>query len=146
MTKTKGLIDSKHRCEMIKLALKDNTWVSLCDWEASQPEWTPTLESLKFHKNELAKTYGDSIELKLLCGADLVETFSHPGVWREDHIKEICSSFGLAIVNRAGSNPEKFIYEHDTLYQNKDNLHLINDWIVNEISSTKIRYINRYIK
>ena len=104
---------------MIKLALKDNDWVELCEWETNQSEWTPTLESLKHHLNELKCIYGDNVELKLLCGADLVESFSVPGLWRDDHMNEIVSDYGLAIINRVGSNPEKFIYENDILYANR---------------------------
>jgi nicotinamide mononucleotide adenylyltransferase len=104
---------------MIKLALKDNDWVRLCERETIQPEWTPTLESLRFHLNELKKVYGQYVQLKLLCGADLVESFNVQGLWREDHIKEIVSEYGLAIINRVGSNPEKFIYDKDILYANK---------------------------
>ena len=115
----KGLIDSKHRCEMIRSSLRDNEWVRLCEWETNQPHWTPTLESLKFHLNDLQKRLGQDVKLKLLCGADLVESFNVPGLWKEDDIKAIVSDYGLAIINRAGSNPEKFIYENDTLYANK---------------------------
>ena len=74
---------------------------------------------LKFHLNDLQKRLGQDVKLKLLCGADLVESFNVPGLWKEDDIKAIVSDYGLAIINRAGSNPEKFIYENDTLYANK---------------------------
>lgn len=104
---------------MIRLSLKNNDWIKVCDWETKQAEWTPTLDSLKYHKNELEKTLGSNVQLKFLCGGDLVETFKHPGVWRDDHIKEIVSDFGLTIISRIGTDPAKQIYESDILYEYK---------------------------
>jgi len=103
---------------MIKRSIKNNDWIKISEWETQQSDWTPTLDSLKYHKNELEKIHGN-IELKLLCGADLLESFNVPGLWRDEHVKEIISLFGLAIINRAGSDPEIFIYENDLLYENK---------------------------
>ena len=103
---------------MIKRSIKKNDWIKISEWETQQSDWTPTLDSLKYHKKELEKIHGN-IELKLLCGADLLESFNVPGLWRDEHVKEIISLFGLAIINRAGSDPEIFIYENDLLYENK---------------------------
>jgi len=116
---------------MIKRSIKNNDWIKISEWETQQPDWMPTLESLKYHKNELEKTHG-KIELKLLCGADLLESFNVPGLWRDEHVKEIISSYGLAIINRVGSNPETFIYENDLLYKNKVNF-ILQKYLGNKI-------------
>ena len=71
---------------MVKLALKNNHWVTLSEWEAEKQDWTPTLEALIYHKNRLVESYGEKIQLVLLCGGDLVETFAMPGVWKEEHV------------------------------------------------------------
>ncbi|XP_078699559.1 nicotinamide/nicotinic acid mononucleotide adenylyltransferase 1-like isoform X1 [Branchiostoma floridae x Branchiostoma belcheri] len=79
------------------------------------------------------------VQLKLLCGADLLESFAVPNLWSDEHIKELVSEYGLVVISRAGSNPEKFIYESDVLSKYKSNIHLVTEWIQNEISATKIR-------
>lgn len=79
------------------------------------------------------------LEVKLLCGADLLESFAVPGLWREEDILEIVSRFGIVVVSRCGSSPEKFIYESDILSKHRNNIHLVTEWIQNEICSTKIR-------
>lgn len=134
----KSLILSKYRNEMVNLALKDNDWIKLDTWESEQKEWTKTLNVLTYYQEKYLKL-NDNIKLMLLCGADLLESFNIPGLWLDEHIKNIVQNFGLACINRAGANAEKFIYETDILYKNKKNIHLITDWITNEISSTKIR-------
>ncbi|CAF0810376.1 unnamed protein product [Brachionus calyciflorus] len=137
--KKKGLLESKIRCEMAELALKDHKWVELSKWESSNSEWTPTLEVLRYHKNAVDQKYGQDVRLMLLCGGDLVETFLIPNLWKEEHMNEIFSKHGLAVINRMGASPEKIIYENDLLYKYRNNFHLITDWIVNDISSTRIR-------
>jgi nicotinamide mononucleotide adenylyltransferase len=135
----KSLISSKHRNKMVKLALKDSDWVILDTWESQQNDWTKTLIALNYYQEKYSKTHGNNIKLMLLCGADLIESFKVPNLWLDEHIKQIVQNYGLACINRAGSNAEKFIYESDILYKHKENIHLITDWITNEISSTKIR-------
>ena len=98
---------------MLKLALQNNDWIRLSSWECRQNEWTQTKRSLQYHQNllnsrlsetndvknhietedldwipENLKKNSDStpIEIKLLCGADLLETFSIPGVWAEEDV------------------------------------------------------------
>ena len=54
---------------MLRLALADNEWVKLSTWDAEQPDWVRTVDAL---------AYGDNVELMLLCGGDLLETFAMP--------------------------------------------------------------------
>ncbi|KAK7493222.1 hypothetical protein BaRGS_00015559 [Batillaria attramentaria] len=78
-------------------------------------------------------------QLRLLCGADLLESFGTPGLWADEDIEEIVSRYGLVCITRAGSNPQKFIYESDVLTKHMENIHIVTEWISNEISATKIR-------
>lgn len=78
-------------------------------------------------------------ELKLLCGADFLQTFKTPNLWKEEHIKEIVEKFGLVCISRAGSDPTQYINESDLLTQFQHNIFLVKEWIQNEISATQIR-------
>ncbi|KAM4703397.1 nicotinamide/nicotinic acid mononucleotide adenylyltransferase 1 [Rhinophrynus dorsalis] len=78
-------------------------------------------------------------QVKLLCGADLLESLGTPNLWKSEHVLELVSSFGLVCITRAGSDARKFIYESDVLWKHKHNIHLVEEWITNDISSTKIR-------
>ncbi|XP_077881362.1 nicotinamide/nicotinic acid mononucleotide adenylyltransferase 1 isoform X1 [Ictidomys tridecemlineatus] len=78
-------------------------------------------------------------EVKLLCGADLLESFGVPNLWKSEDITRIVADYGLICVTRDGSDAQKFIYESDVLWKHQSNIHLVNEWIHNDISSTKIR-------
>ncbi|KAF2363952.1 Cytidyltransferase-like domain [Trinorchestia longiramus] len=81
----------------------------------------------------------EPVTVKLLCGADLLESFGKPGVWKEEDIETIIGKFGLVVITREGSNPYKFIYESDTLSRLQRNIHIVTEWITNEVSSTRVR-------
>jgi len=155
----KDLIPAKHRCQMVRMALEKNDWIQLDTWECQQSSWLETAKVLSHHKqnilNNLAanrkRKFEESqpsskdslaeanVELKLLCGADLLESFGTPGLWKDEDIEEIVGKFGLVCISRSGSDPQKFIYDNDVLTKNANNIHLVTEWIQNEISSTKIR-------
>ncbi|XP_036600867.1 nicotinamide/nicotinic acid mononucleotide adenylyltransferase 1 [Trichosurus vulpecula] len=78
-------------------------------------------------------------QLKLLCGADFLESFGVPNLWKLEDITTIVGNYGLVCITRTGNNAEKFIYESDILWKHRNNIHLVNEWITNDISSTKIR-------
>lgn len=77
--------------------------------------------------------------MKLLCGADLLESFGVPNLWKSEDITKIVGDYGLICITRAGNDTQKFIYESDVLWKHQNNIHLVNEWITNDISSTKIR-------
>ncbi|XP_022256918.1 nicotinamide/nicotinic acid mononucleotide adenylyltransferase 1-like isoform X2 [Limulus polyphemus] len=79
------------------------------------------------------------VQVKLLCGADLLESFGVPKLWKDEDIADIVGNFGLVVITRKGSNPQRFIYESDVLTKYQWNIHLVTEWITNDISSTKIR-------
>ncbi|KAM5322711.1 nicotinamide/nicotinic acid mononucleotide adenylyltransferase 1 isoform 1-T4 [Glossophaga mutica] len=78
-------------------------------------------------------------KVKLLCGADILESFGVPNLWKSEDIARIVGDYGLVCVTRVGNDAQKFIYESDVLWQHRANIHLVNEWITNDISSTKIR-------
>ncbi|KAI5095646.1 nicotinamide nucleotide adenylyltransferase 1, partial [Silurus meridionalis] len=81
----------------------------------------------------------ESVQLKLLCGADVLESFSIPNLWKTEDIKEIVGCFGLVCITRNGSDAEKFVYESDVLHEHRKNIHIVREWVTNEISATHVR-------
>ncbi|KAL8624099.1 hypothetical protein ACOMHN_036102 [Nucella lapillus] len=77
--------------------------------------------------------------VKLLCGADLLESFGAPGLWTDRDVERLVGNHGLVCVSRAGANPHRFIYESDVLSKYQENITIVTEWMVNEISATKIR-------
>lgn len=106
----KGLAPSLDRCAMVKLALQSSSWIRLSDWEVHQPQWVRTQAVLQYHQNFMnnivnspggdkeqygvlpgwlpqgLRDRGDPVRLKLLCGADLLESFAVPGLWANEDV------------------------------------------------------------
>ncbi|XP_062363536.1 nicotinamide/nicotinic acid mononucleotide adenylyltransferase 1 isoform X2 [Cinclus cinclus] len=92
------------------------------------------------NRHEPIKKKSQSVpQVKLLCGSDMLESFGVPNLWKLEDIAEIVEKHGLVCISRAGNNVQKFIYESDILWRHKNNIHLVEEWITNDISSTKIR-------
>ncbi|XP_059511576.1 nicotinamide/nicotinic acid mononucleotide adenylyltransferase 1 [Stegostoma tigrinum] len=165
--KKKGLIEVKHRLAMVRKATESSDWVTVSSWESQQEEWVETAKVLRYHnenleilsnnekkittqrrkgkKRKLNENDDSTPEAKevpglmLLCGADVVESFNIPNLWKKEDIEEIVGKFGIVCISRLGSNIEKFVYESDVMWKFKENIHLVTEWIANEISSTKVR-------
>ncbi|XP_053462710.1 nicotinamide/nicotinic acid mononucleotide adenylyltransferase 1-like [Nycticebus coucang] len=120
---------------------------SNCDHSQNSPvlerpgrkrKWTePRQDSSQ--KKSLDPKPKDVPKVKLLCRADLLESFGVPNLWKSEDITQIVADCGLICITRAGSDAQKFIYEFDVLWKHRSNIHLVNEWITNDISSTKIR-------
>lgn len=83
--------------------------------------------------------FAAALELKLLCGADVLKTFQTPNLWEDAHIQEIVERFGLVCVSRAGHDPKGYILDSPILQQYQHNIHLVREPVQNEISATYIR-------
>lgn len=42
-----GLVASKHRLNMARLALHSSDWVTVDDWESQQSDWTETVVTMR---------------------------------------------------------------------------------------------------
>lgn len=105
----KGLAPAMHRMAMVKLALQTSSWLRVSDWETTQTQWVRTKIVLQHHQNFMnnfinspgmdsikghipgwlpagLRDRRDAVQLKLLCGADLLESFSVPGLWSDEDV------------------------------------------------------------
>jgi len=152
--KKKSLIGASHRLEMTRRATCQIDWVNTSDWETRQSEWTRTRRVLDEYSN-LIKSSGEGksfdwlpntgsenqgpIAVKLLCGGDLLESFSVPGLWKDEDIEAILKNHGIVVITRENSDPVKYVESSTILSQYKDNIHIVPNWVSNNVSSTKIR-------
>ncbi|CAL8324016.1 unnamed protein product [Merluccius merluccius] len=167
--KKKGLIEASHRVEMAKLALETSDWITVDSWESLQPEWVETAKVVRHHYGELVAAeqtnnevevdtviYGkkrrvddhssshqkgshDNPRLFLLCGADVLESFGVPNLWKQEDIGELVGRYGVVCITRNGSDVEKFVHQSDSLWCHRRNIHLVREWVTNEISATHVR-------
>ncbi|XP_056129032.1 nicotinamide/nicotinic acid mononucleotide adenylyltransferase 1 isoform X1 [Lampris incognitus] len=167
--KKKGLIEAYHRVEMARLATETSDWIRADAWESLQPEWLETAKVVRHHYEEVAADEHNSDEvdamkyakkrrieenshegssrhawralpqLMLLCGADVLESFRIPNLWKQEDIIEIVGRHGMVCITRSGNDPHKFIHQSDTLWKYHKNIHTVHEWVTNEISATHVR-------
>lgn len=167
--KKKGLIEACHRVEMAKLATESSGWITVDSWESQQSEWLETAKVVRHHYEEMLSSEHnkddvdrvnnakkrrieqDCIEisddhrkkddprLMLLCGADVLESFGIPNLWKQEDIAEIVGRYGVVCITRSGGDPHKFINQSDELWKHRKNIHVVHEWLTNEISATHIR-------
>ncbi|KAF3685994.1 Nicotinamide/nicotinic acid mononucleotide adenylyltransferase [Capsicum annuum] len=56
----------------------------------------------------------EDLKVMLVCGSDLLESFSTPGIWIPEQVRAICRDFGLVCVRRGGQDVDtcKFAEEY----------------------------------
>ncbi|KAH8924826.1 Nucleotidylyl transferase [Atractiella rhizophila] len=169
----KGLIESFHRFEMCRLACaRTSDWIAVDPWEARQAEYTPTARVLD-HFEEMVNgdvdaggmggvtcfvQDGEGGELReekrkarvmLLAGTDLIQTMSSPGVWDERDLHHILGMYGCYIIERANSEVDSEIFGSSSVHSRnllslyKENIHMVQQLVRNDVSSTKIRLFRK---
>ncbi|XP_059283238.1 nicotinamide/nicotinic acid mononucleotide adenylyltransferase isoform X2 [Lycium ferocissimum] len=139
--KKKCLISAEHRVAMCQLACKSSEFVMTDPWEASQDSYQRTLTVLSRIKTAISGGNLASTDLMvmLVCGSDLLESFSTPGVWLPEQVRSICRDFGLVCVRRGGQDVERIIACDDILNEYKKNIRVVDEVVPNGISSTGLR-------
>uniref|UniRef100_A0A7N0U2U7 Nicotinamide-nucleotide adenylyltransferase n=1 Tax=Kalanchoe fedtschenkoi TaxID=63787 RepID=A0A7N0U2U7_KALFE len=134
---------AEHRIKICQLACKTSQFVMVDEWEANQNTFQRTSVVLSNIKDRLCKTgliCGQSLKVMLICGSDLLKSFTIPAVWIPEQIKIICRDFGILCIRREGEDVMKIIMNDEILFDNKDNIKVIDELIPNQISSTRVRH------
>jgi nicotinamide mononucleotide adenylyltransferase len=139
--KKKGLAHAHHRVEMCKRAVESSDWIMVDGWESSKDEYQRTRVVLEYFDRRLNenKSEEDRVHVMLVCGSDLLASFNTPGVWSDDDLEVILGKYGVACIQREGSDAMKSIVASDILFKHLNNIHLVPAWVPNDVSSTRIR-------
>ena len=135
---------------MCQLAIdKASNWLMVDTWEAEKKEYQPTAKVLDHFEQEINVNRkgidtGDgnrkNVRIALLAGADLIQTMSTPGVWSEKDLDHILGRYNTFIIERTGTDIDEALA---SLSPYRDNIHVIQQLIQNDVSSTKIRLFLR---
>lgn len=140
--KKKDLLPAAHRVRLCELACQSSSFVMVDPWEAIQKGYQRTLTVLSRVKNSLCKdglADQGGVKVMLLCGSDLLESFSTPGVWIPDQVRAICKDFGAVCIRREGKDVQKLISSSTTLLECGDNIISVDEIVPNQISSSRVR-------
>lgn len=135
---------------MCQLAIdKASNWLMVDTWEAEKKEYQPTAKVLDHFEHEINVVRNgidagngkrSQVRIALLAGADLIQTMSTPGVWSEKDLEHILGRYGSFIIERTGTDIDEALA---SLQPYRDNIHVIQQLIQNDVSSTKIRLFLR---
>ena len=66
------------------------TSILTSDWLTGSLPWLP----------ELGSPAQGPLTFKLLCGADLLESFAVPGLWDQEDLTTIVRDYGIVVISR----------------------------------------------
>lgn len=149
-----SLVDAEHRVRMCERSVESSDLIAVDTWECKQAEYFPSLPVLVHFRTNVRNIVAQSlpegvsiddvnVQVLMLCGTDLLESFNTPGVWAAQDIRDIVGQFGLVCIERDGTDGAKMVFENDVLYEHRHNIEFVRQWIPNDLSSTKIRQFAR---
>jgi len=135
-----ALLDATHRVAMCESSVASSSWIAVSKWEVEQAEWTRTRAVLDYLKERVDADMGHGrTRVFLVCGADLVDSFMVPGLWKDEDVERMVSVHGLCVVTRAGHDLTAVIEQHPILRRHAENIVRVPQRIANDISSTAVR-------
>jgi len=137
----KDLAPIAHRINMLNIAVADSDFIMVDEWEGQKNTWTETIRVLNHFAEEANRDRpvgAPKIGVMLICGSDLLDSFNTPGLWAEQDQKEILAH-GLVAIERVGADPSKIVWNNDIMFPFRNSIHIVKQWIPNDISSTLIR-------
>ncbi|XP_050216413.1 nicotinamide/nicotinic acid mononucleotide adenylyltransferase [Mercurialis annua] len=139
--KKPGLVSAEHRLRMCNLACESSDFIMVDPWEANQSAYQRSLTILKRIESSFIDKHisRDSLKVMLVCGSDLLQSFSTPGVWIPEQVRTICRDYGVVCIRREGQDLEKIISGDEILNECSGNIKVVDEHAPNMISSTRIR-------
>jgi nicotinamide mononucleotide adenylyltransferase len=106
-----SLLKGEHRLTMTKLALEDSNWLNVDDWEYKRKNYSTTLPILKHIERMVKKNqlYPENINVSLICGADLLQSFNVPNLWSKQDMEDILKR-DIFVLEREGLDLEDLIF------------------------------------
>lgn len=130
-----GLVPAMHRLEMCRLAVENSHWIDVDAWEAQQEIYQTTIQVL----NSIQSRLPPGLQVMFLAGADLIKTFEIPGLWAAEDRQAILGRYGCVVVDRWNHDISEFLLTDPILYKYRKSIHVVKQFVSNDISSTKIR-------
>ncbi|CAI4225372.1 unnamed protein product [Auanema sp. JU1783] len=140
-----NLVKAQHRLAMVRAAVQTSDWIKADDWECSQKSWTRTLPVLSHIRGRLRGELGDDINVALVVGGDVVESFpvilsNGEKLWDPQDIRKLIVDYGLVVIARENSDPMKTLRSMPELEGCYERVEIITDEVCPcSVSSTRLR-------
>jgi nicotinamide mononucleotide adenylyltransferase len=81
----------------------------------------------------------EKVKVMLLCGTDLLQSVTKPGVWLPEQVRALLQEHGVVCICTSGQDTRQLLFEHDILFNNRRQIMIVDELIHNDVSSTKVR-------
>lgn len=143
-----GLAPARDRVAMCRLATARSSWIETSAWETVCDGWTRTADVLEAYERTLnggaldgCARPGERVRVLLLCGSDLLRSALDPKVWDPVLARRIFGGFGVACLQRVGTDAAALVRESALLSEFSHNIHVVPQPVQNNISSTSVRQL-----
>jgi len=123
----RSITDGRYRLEMVRLAIKDNKYFKVSDWEISKNKKSYTVDTLRYMKK--SNKYD---KIMFIMGADSLLNIHH---WKEPEY--ILGHALIIVAARPGFNIEK-IFTNSKFRPYLENIQFMDSFLL-DISSSSIR-------
>jgi len=134
---------SADRLAMARAAVASSHWIDVASWECEQQHWTTTYATLTVYRNYINKYLGatpdNAVRIKLLCGSDTLHAMLNHKIWPRERLLQLLDEFGIVCLQRPPVDCHQLVFETDFFFQHRQNIHIVPQWIHNNISSTLVR-------
>ncbi len=126
-----SLLQDRHRFDMLKLAVKNDTRFEVCDIEFDMPKPSYTIDTLK----KLSQLHPDA-EFYLICGMDNLTGFSK---WK--NAQEILDNYHLLVYPRKNYEGGELVNHKSVSIINAPEIEISSTFIRNAVAENKdVRY------
>jgi nicotinamide mononucleotide adenylyltransferase len=148
-------VTAEQRMEMCRLASQESDWIDVSEWEIAQSNWTRTVRVLEMFEKVLNEQYKDvllskltpdqptkdmlHIHVKLLAGADLLDSLRFEDIWPKDDRQPILEHFGVVCIEREGIDTKSLLESDPVISPHRERMITVGPACINTISSSSIR-------
>jgi len=134
---------AEDRLAMARAAVTSSNWIDVASWECEQKHWTTTYATLTAYCNyinqHLGATPDNEVRIKLLCGSDTLHAMLNDKIWPRERLLRLLNEFGVVCLQRPPIDCHQLVFDTDFFFQHRQNIHVVPQWIHNNISSTVVR-------
>ena len=122
---------------MLKAGTKSNDKIVIGNFETSKLIQPNTIDTLEYYKQE----YG-WCEIYFICGSDNLRDMCGENAWA--NYVRILSDFNVICIQRDNDNVyQNIILKNKYMLQYKNNIHVIHENVVNNVSASAVRNLVR---
>jgi len=131
-----GLASSEERLKMCELAAQSSSWIGVCSVECDSEVFLPTWKVLMMIREDLRAYTNRAVQVKLVCGEDLVHSMSK---WVPENVENLFQQASLLVMPRSSASSNGQLLDTDVYRRSSEKFKLLDNSLAFNVSSSEIR-------